>query len=603
MKICKYIYGIISVAVIASSCSLDVNMYDKIIAEDLDPRNLSSVHVGSYRLLKNDGGLIDNGIYFWNYGADDLAWNGTSTGGSFTMYDYSRNINNTMTEYTWELGYRVIGNCNDVIVKVNQIFGTDDELNTEQKLMKGESYYLRALSYFYLVNEFAQPYSNNPTQNPGLPLKLDNNPDRMSLPQSRATVSEVYDRIVSDLKDAIKYMTLPQGVSPKNNNFASKEAAEALLARVYLYMENWEDARIMANNVITSNRFELEQGERFATYPQHLPEDNKETIFAVRRTSVQDDDGSGRYGGLFIRIDNSGWEEISASAPYMQLLEVHHDANAMPKDLRSRFIVKRYVEDGVDDYRVIGDPSKTYNQWWFAYPRKQSGNNAHYEYAKIPVTKEADGTFTITNASDAANFKQAKIEVENYNLGKRYFVTTQGDEKFIGRVEPIVFDASTKRGKDARFLVYSINKASYQEQRRHLYSVVVSRLAEMYLIRAEAYANQGKIQLALDDINVLRTRANVPLWTLSNMTTANAGQPKDIHSIIEEERMLELAWEGHRRFDVYRKRGTMNRKYPGGHTLSYGDKYLEIPYNSPSVCEFIPQKQFDNYPYPLVQNP
>ena len=67
--------------------------------------------------------------------------------------------------------------------------------------------------------------------------------------------------------------------------------------------------------------------------------------------------------------------------------------------------------------------------------------------------------------------------------------------------------------------------------------------------------------------------------------------------------MLELAWEGHRRFDVFRWRQTMDRRYPGGHTMSQGDKFYEIPYNSPSVCEFIPQLQFDAYPHPLEQNP
>lgn len=88
-----------------------------------------------------------------------------------------------------------------------------------------------------------------------------------------------------------------------------------------------------------------------------------------------------------------------------------------------------------------------------------------------------------------------------------------------------------------------------------------------------------------------------------NIATAESGNPKDIHKIIEEERMLELAWEGHRRFDVFRWRHTMDRRYPGGHTIAQGDKFYEIPYNSPSVCEFIPQLQYDAYPYKLEQNP
>lgn len=595
MKI-KYILGAMGMAFGMTGCNLDITMYDGVMEEQFDNKNLLELSQGSYRLLKNDGGLIDNGYYFWAFGADDVTWNGTSTGSTFKLYDYSRNIASSTTEYTWELGYRVIGNCNKIIEIIQ---GLGNESTREQTIMMGENYYLRALSYFLLVNEFAQPYSNNPTQNPGLPLKLTSDPN--DLPQSRSTVAEVYDQVVLDLKDAITYLTLQQGETPKSNIYATKEAAEALLARVYLYMENWDGAWEMANKVITSGRFELERGNRFATYSQLIPEDNKETIFAVRRTLDKDDDGYSRMGSMYIRIDGSGWEEMSPSSRYLELLELHLNANDMPQDLRSKFIVKRYVEDGVADYTPVGYPNNVYEDWTFAYAVKQA-NTANYEYKQLDVEKQADGTFLITK--DASKFQSATIQEEAYNTGTCYYVVGQDGNKYIGRIEPKVFDASTKRGKSSLFLVYAINKCSYQEQSKHLWSPIISRLAEMYLIRAEAnYEKGGSVQATLDDINILRERAGIPEWTMENIATAESGNPKDVHKIIEEERMLELAWEGHRRFDVFRWRHTMDRRYPGGHTIAQGDKFYEIPYNSPSVCEFIPQLQYDAYPYKLEQNP
>lgn len=595
MKI-KYILGAMGMAFGMTGCNLDITMYDGVMEEQFDNKNLLELSQGSYRLLKNDGGLIDNGYYFWAFGADDVTWNGTSTGSTFKLYDYSRNIASSTTEYTWELGYRVIGNCNKIIEIIQ---GLGNESTREQTIMMGENYYLRALSYFLLVNEFAQPYSNNPTQNPGLPLKLTSDPN--DLPQSRSTVAEVYDQVVLDLKDAITYLTLQQGETPKSNIYATKEAAEALLARVYLYMENWDGAWEMANKVITSGRFELERGNRFATYSQLIPEDNKETIFAVRRTLDKDDDGYSRMGSMYIRIDGSGWEEMSPSSRYLELLELHLNANDMPQDLRSKFIVKRYVEDGVADYTPVGYPNNVYEDWTFAYAVKQA-NTANYEYKQLDVEKQADGTFLITK--DASKFQSATIQEEAYNTGTRYYVVGQDGNKYIGRIEPKVFDASTKRGKSSLFLVYAINKCSYQEQSKHLWSPIISRLAEMYLIRAEAnYEKGGSVQATLDDINILRERAGIPEWTMENIAIAESGNPKDVHKIIEEERMLELAWEGHRRFDVFRWRHTMDRRYPGGHTIAQGDKFYEIPYNSPSVCEFIPQLQYDAYPYKLEQNP
>ena len=596
----KYTLGAFSAVFALTGCSLDVNMYDGVTGEDVTARNIVELSQGSYSMLKYDGGLIDNGYYFWAYGADDLSWGGTSTDTKFDIYDYSRNINSAVTEYAWELGYRTIGNCNKVI-EMGAELGAD--ITDEEKVIVGENYYLRALSYFLLVNEFAQPYSNNPTQNPGLPLKLTSDPN--DLPQSRSTVAKIYDQVVKDLQDAITYMTLPTGMSPKNSCYATKEAAQALLARVYLYMENWDGAWTMANDVINSGRFELLKGDDYKIYPQFIPEENSETIFAVRRTKQKDDSEAGRMGGLYIQVDDKGWEEMYASAPYLNLLELHLDAQGYPKDLRSGFITKRYVEDGTDTskYPITGNPERNYKDWTFVYAAKQVGANANYEYRQISVTKQNDGTYAM-GAEDAANFQSATIQSEPYNLGTRYYVQASDGTKYIGRIEPRVYDARTLRKKESMFLVYAINKCSYQEKYFHLWSPIISRLAEMYLIRAEANLEKGgDTQTTLDDVNVIRKRAGIPEWTLENIQTAENGQPKDIHKIIEEERMLEFAWEGLRRFDVFRWRHTLDRKYPGGHTLRQGDRYLEIPYNSPSVCEFIPQAQYDAYPYDLGQNP
>ncbi|EGF57093.1 RagB/SusD family nutrient uptake outer membrane protein [Bacteroides fluxus] len=592
MKI-KNIVGALSFSVAVTGCSLDVKMYDGVMSEDISSENIAELTYGSYRHMKGSG-IINNGFAFREYGSDDVSWTGTSNGSTFKIYDYTRDIATSNTEYAWELGYRAIGNTNLVIELVDAL---GERASRENIILRGENYYLRALCYFYLVNEFAQPYSNNPQSNPGLPLKLDSNPDVMSLPKSRSTVAEVYDQIVKDLKDAIVDMTLPAGFTPKNNNFATKEAAEALLARVYLYMGDYGSAYTMADNVIKSGRFKLEQGERYAKYAQWLPEDNTETIFAIRHVKEKD---SNVGGNMFIRIDGNGYEEISVSDPYLRLLELYLDENDMPIDLRSKYVVKRFVEDGVKDFAVYGHPDKKYERWTFVYSERET-KAAGYKYTQLNILKK-DGQFVIAD-DQAGNFQSEYIQSEPYNLGKRYYVLAKDGTKYIGRVEPKVFDAATKHGKMSQYLVYAYNKTSYQEEYKLLYSPVISRLAEMYLIRAEANAEKGEVQLALDDVNIIRRRAGIPEWTIENMQTAEAGEPKDIKKIVEEERRLEFALEGLRRFDVFRKRGTLDRRYPGSHATSAGDRFLEVPYNSPAVCQFIPQAQYDAYPYELEQNP
>lgn len=71
------------------------------------------------------------------------------------------------------------------------------------------------------------------------------------------------------------------------------------------------------------------------------------------------------------------------------------------------------------------------------------------------------------SADDAANFRSATIQSEPYNLGTRYYVQASDGTKYVGRIEPRVYDAKTLRQKEAMFLVYAINKCSYQEQYYH----------------------------------------------------------------------------------------------------------------------------------------
>ena len=72
------------------------------------------------------------------------------------------------------------------------------------------------------------------------------------------------------------------------------------------------------------------------------------------------------------------------------------------------------------------------------------------------------------------------------------------------------------------------------------------RLEEQYLIRAEARAQQGKLNEAVDDINAIRKRAEVPLIDASGISK------EDVLLTLETERRLELAFDGHRYNDIIR---------------------------------------------------
>ncbi|MCU0339063.1 MAG: RagB/SusD family nutrient uptake outer membrane protein [Spirosomaceae bacterium] len=83
-------------------------------------------------------------------------------------------------------------------------------------------------------------------------------------------------------------------------------------------------------------------------------------------------------------------------------------------------------------------------------------------------------------------------------------------------------------------------------------NIVIFRLAEMYLIRAEARAQQANITGAVSDLNVLRTRAGRNLTAAQRPPMVVAGTQSEILGVIERERVYELSFEGHRWYDLVR---------------------------------------------------
>ncbi|MCW9707994.1 RagB/SusD family nutrient uptake outer membrane protein [Fodinibius salsisoli] len=137
---------------------------------------------------------------------------------------------------------------------------------------------------------------------------------------------------------------------------------------------------------------------------------------------------------------------------------------------------------------------------------------------------------------------------------------------------------------------YYVNKFSYQEGIVSLSSPVILRLAEMYLNRAEANAKLGNDQQAIDDVNTIRKRAG-----LSGNQLYSVGDLKNHDSIMDvvmEERRLEFAFEGQRKFDVFRNGRTMQRDYPGTH-LSTGEAAQVIQPDEPRVVFYIPENEIE----------
>ncbi len=154
----------------------------------------------------------------------------------------------------FEKFYESIFYCNVVIENIDKASGVElNEVNVERtrKNIKGEAYVLRAYSYFYLVNLYAVPYNPETcTTDPGMPITKSTSAEDKAY--TRNTVKEVYDLIVDDLLEGIKLMEVNPIKKEAKLKFDAL-SAKALLARVYLYMQDWDNAIKYAEEVIKEN--------------------------------------------------------------------------------------------------------------------------------------------------------------------------------------------------------------------------------------------------------------------------------------------------------------------------------------------------------------
>jgi len=564
----KKIFILILSVSFLSSCELDrepFNSYteDKILADK--EASIDVLLNGCYAQLK---GWSDVMHRVGEYPGDNMMIRSTSTDAFYSFISYQHVPNNDRLSVFWNNSYKIISQSSDLI----KIIPEGENTQIDQKL--GEAYYLRGMIYFYLSRAYGRPYYDSPQTNLGVPIVngMPSSIDNLQLPD-RATVKETYEQAISDLKKGEALMN-----ENRNAAYATKEAAQAMLSRVYLYMSgtyenpNTEYADLAitySNKVINSGRYNLLSRSEFMKYNTYAPDDaaQTETIFAVKRVASEFSGYDHYYGigGMYANIQGQGWGEMYASGEYLDLLRKAGKKN----DARWAFIDPQYVVDGAN---------KKTEAFRFIYDLKDnSGLQTGYNYLQQPLETNTDGSFFITIANVKHNLTVVDASENHYSInyqGKTYV----GEKDFMMLL-------------NQGYPMYYITKASLQNNDSHLHSPIISRLGEMYLNLAEAYAKKGDYQNARINVNIIRERAIVG-GGYTSLTATNASK------LIDEERQLELAFEAHRGYDVYRNGQTMTRPYPGPHM-----PLVEFPATSLRVVQYIPQSEINAYPGTLTQNP
>ncbi|OXA86425.1 RagB/SusD family nutrient uptake outer membrane protein [Flavobacterium hercynium] len=552
-----------------SSCELEREPFDSFTEDKIQKDKEAAIEVllnGCYAQLKNWSDVMHR---VGEYPGDNIMIRGTSTDSFYSFISYQHSPVNDRLSTFWNNSYKIISQSSDLMKMVPE----GESAKLDQQL--GEAYYLRGMIYFYLCKTYGRPYAQSPDSNLGVPIVngLPEDIGNISLPD-RATVKQTYEQAISDLK---------KGEALMNENrtaaYATKEAAQAMLSRVYLYMSgtyempNQEYANLSieySNKVITSGRYNLLSRADFMRYNTFAPDASgqTETVFAVKRVASEysGDAHYGGIGGMYANIQGQGWGEMYASAKYLDLLR----KSGFKKDARWAFIDPQYALDNannkIEAFRFITDAVDS-----------KTGEQTGFNYVQQPLMSRPNGSYYITIASVEYNLTVVNAAENSYSIdyeGKTY--TGEKDYMMLlNRVYPMFY----------------VTKCSLQDNSSHLHSPIISRLAEMYLNNAEAYAKKQDYQNALINLNVIRERAIVG-GGYTSLNSTNAMQ------LIDEERQLELAFEAHRGSDVYRNGQTMTRRYPGPHM-----PLIDYPATSLRVVQYIPQSEINAYAGTLTQNP
>ncbi|SNZ01722.1 RagB/SusD family nutrient uptake outer membrane protein, partial [Flagellimonas pacifica] len=175
------------------------------------------------------------------------------------LFQHSVLSANTVILDWWKQAYHLIYGANDIVKGV----GTSDGLTPdEKKVFKGQALFVRAYIHSLLVSLYGDvPY-----------IKTTDYRENNTV--SRMPRSEVYENIITDLKESV---VLLEGIDVASPARALPDAfvAKAFLARMYLYVENWEMAASLATELIDA--FQLE-----ANLDQVFLKGSQETIWQLR---------------------------------------------------------------------------------------------------------------------------------------------------------------------------------------------------------------------------------------------------------------------------------------------------------------------------------
>jgi starch-binding outer membrane protein, SusD/RagB family len=495
---------------------------------------------------KEDGyTLTEGGTDLWLQGVDNrrvdlMTYNNLQ--GAETQPPLS--VNEIFLERLWERFYATINLINAGISRIDKA-GLADNIKT---IRKAELHFLRAFYYWHIVETWGDVHLTTQETT------------TVQTTANRSSIEEFYELIFSDLAIAVE--NLPTTTTDYGR--VTKPAAEAFLARMHLTRGNNVEALALSQKVISDYGFQLLP--KYSDLWAMANVKNKEVVWAVNYTvdltssdllnTVSNPYGHPRGGHNGHMMFLMTYERTAVGSIGM----VRDIANGRPfaRYMPSRFLLNLF--DETKDARYNG----SFQTVWKC---NKAGN-----YKKTVGATEYNVTLAL---GDTAIFATKYEVADNVDAAKKYLVVDASKMyKPDGTVNANAMYVCLNKFLDpTRPTVTEVQSAR---------DAFVIRLAEMYLIAAEAQFKLGDADAAAGFINTIRTRAALP-GKVADMQITGADISLDF---ILDERARELAGEQLRWFDLKRTGKLIERVT------------LHNPMAAPYIKSFhvvrpIPQRQMD----------
>lgn len=279
------------------------------------PERIATQVTGMYVVVKN--GDFYGGKYIITQDVRGNDFVNEFPNGFTLLQTWNMNVTNNTQEVleTWAQAYLAINNINVFIDGMNEK-GLQVTGEAAGKKYIAEARFLRALSYFALLQLYARPYWDGNGEKPGVVVYTEGNTSAGKYAKARSKTSEVYKLILDDLDAAEAGLPDKYANAALNTNRAHKNSAIALKTRVYLCMQQYAKVITEANKIVSATApFTAATGVPHALQPKianvFSTYTTTESIFSFPFTTVDAPGTQMQLGYYFTPGDLGGGGEYS----------------------------------------------------------------------------------------------------------------------------------------------------------------------------------------------------------------------------------------------------------------------------------------------------